>query len=394
MKIKIVCLGIAVSLLLMSKDTRAQFFKKLGDDIKKSINNKNNTNPPPAKNNNVPVNTPPPAKTTPPVATVTSNTAPGDSDIKVYNNYDFVPGETVIFEDHFTNDQDGEFPAQWKLERGQAVMNNVFGTNAFLLTNGNYAMVSPRIKTPLYLTDPFTIELDYFIPKNGSYGPLLRLNGTTKTMDIHMDNEGGAGDGRLSGTYPGPHEPKDFRNKWHHVAIVFKKNQLKVYVDQYRVFVDPEFTDIFPASLTICSIGSIENPFIFSNIRIASGGGMNLIGKKFTDAKIVTHGINFDYNKASLKPESMGTLNMIVKIMNGDLDVKFEVGGHTDGDGDADYNLKLSQQRAEAVRNQLLSMGIDGSRLTAKGFGKSKPIADNTTEEGKANNRRVEFVKQ
>ena len=90
----------------------------------------------------------------------------------------------------------------------------------------------------------------------------------------------------------------------------------------------------------------------------------------------------------------MGTLNMIMKIMNGDPDVKFEIGGHTDGDGEADYNMKLSQDRADAVRTQLIAMGIDGSRLTAKGYGKTKPIADNTTEDGKANNRRVEFVRK
>jgi outer membrane protein OmpA-like peptidoglycan-associated protein len=90
----------------------------------------------------------------------------------------------------------------------------------------------------------------------------------------------------------------------------------------------------------------------------------------------------------------MGTLNGIVQIMKDNPDVKFEVGGHTDSDGDDALNLKLSQARADAVRTQLISMGIDASRLTAKGFGKTKPISDNTSPEGKANNRRVEFVKK
>jgi outer membrane protein OmpA-like peptidoglycan-associated protein len=129
-------------------------------------------------------------------------------------------------------------------------------------------------------------------------------------------------------------------------------------------------------------------------MRIAEGAGMNMLGKKFTDSKIVTHGINFDVNKAVIKPESMGTLNGIVQIMTDNPDVKFEVGGHTDSDGDVALNLKLSQARADAVRTQLISMGIDASRLTAKGYGKSKPISDNTSPEGKANNRRVEFVKK
>jgi len=120
---------------------------------------------------------------------------------------------------------------------------------------------------------------------------------------------------------------------------------------------------------------------------------MNMIGKKFTDAKIVTHGINFDVNRAIIKPESMGTLNGIVKIMQDNPEIKFEIGGHTDSDGDDNANMKLSQARADAVRAELITLGIDGGRLTTKGYGRTKPIGDNSTTEGKANNRRVEFVK-
>src|SRR4029079_12109552 len=127
--------------------------------------------------------------------------------------------------------------------------------------------------------------------------------------------------------------------------------------------------------------------------RLASGGNMNMIGKKFTESKIVTHGINFDIDKATIKPESMGTLNMIVQVMKDNPDLKFEVDGHTDNSGAAQHNLSLSQQRAAAVKEQLVKMGIDASRLTTKGFGDSKPISDNTSLEVKANNRRVEFVK-
>ncbi|MDX2445401.1 MAG: OmpA family protein, partial [Bacteroidales bacterium] len=67
---------------------------------------------------------------------------------------------------------------------------------------------------------------------------------------------------------------------------------------------------------------------------------------------------------------------------------------HTDADGDFDFNQKLSEERAETVMNQLISMGISADRLTFKGFGESKPINTNDTPEGKANNRRVEFVKK
>ncbi len=132
---------------------------------------------------------------------------------------------------------------------------------------------------------------------------------------------------------------------------------------------------------------------VVTNIRLAEGGGMIMLGQKFTDAKIVTHGINFDVDKSIIKPESMGTLNMIVQIMKDNPDIKFDVEGYTDNSGDPTHNLTLSQSRADAVKAQLISMGISSSRLTSKGFGESKPISDNNSPEGKANNRRVEFVK-
>jgi OOP family OmpA-OmpF porin len=74
-------------------------------------------------------------------------------------------------------------------------------------------------------------------------------------------------------------------------------------------------------------------------------------------------------------------------------DLHFEIDGHTDNSGAAPHNLQLSQQRADAVKTQLITMGVDSARLTTKGLGDTKPISDNATQEGKANNRRVEFVR-
>ena len=84
---------------------------------------------------------------------------------------------------------------------------------------------------------------------------------------------------------------------------------------------------------------------------------------------------------------------MIVQVMKENPDVKFEIDGHTDNSGSGAHNLALSQQRAYSVKDQLQEMGVDPSRLSAKGFGDTKPISDNNTLEGKANNRRVEFVR-
>jgi outer membrane protein OmpA-like peptidoglycan-associated protein len=90
----------------------------------------------------------------------------------------------------------------------------------------------------------------------------------------------------------------------------------------------------------------------------------------------------------------MGFLNQLVKFLQENGAVKLEIDGYTDSDGDETANLKLSQERAEAVKKQLVVLNIDESRLSCKGFGETNPVANNTTPEGKANNRRVEFLKK
>jgi len=312
--------------------------------------------------------------------------------LKTYQNYDFVPGNKIIFEDNFIDDQDGEFPAHWKLVSGQGVINKIEGEPAFVLTEGNYAVVAPRIKSPTYLGAAFTIELDFLVQEGGDYGInfFLKPNNDEENRSVHFGKSEVSSNfpnGGLTGTYPGDQE--NFNGTWHHAALVFKNNQVKCYLDQYRVLVIPD-ADFTPVAVTFGGIAEIR----FKNVRIADGGGMNMLDKLATDGKIVTHGITFDVNKATIKPESMGTLNAIVKLMNDKQDLKFEVGGHTDSDGEDAYNMKLSQQRADAVKTQLTKMGVDASRLTAKGYGESKPLNDNSTPENKANNRRVEFVKQ
>jgi outer membrane protein OmpA-like peptidoglycan-associated protein len=134
-----------------------------------------------------------------------------------------------------------------------------------------------------------------------------------------------------------------------------------------------------------------DYPTMIRNIRIAEGA-VKLYDRFITDGKIVTNGIKFDSGKATLKLESMGVINEIVKLMTEHPEINFSVEGHTDSDGDAQFNIDLSEQRANTVVNELVARGIDGKRMVAKGFGEDVPVADNTSPEGKANNRRVEFT--
>ncbi len=104
--------------------------------------------------------------------------------------------------------------------------------------------------------------------------------------------------------------------------------------------------------------------------------------------------INFETGKSEIKTESAPIINQIVEMMKQNPDLKISIEGHTDDTGNAASNQTLSESRAKSVMNELISKGIVSSRLKSKGWGQTKPIADNTTEEGKQKNRRVEIVKQ
>jgi OOP family OmpA-OmpF porin len=111
---------------------------------------------------------------------------------------------------------------------------------------------------------------------------------------------------------------------------------------------------------------------------------------------VILKSVNFEFDKAVLTREARAILDDVVAGMKGQPSMQVEIDGHTDALGTESYNLALSQRRADAVRTYLASQGVDGSRMKAEGYGESAPVADNNSEEGRAQNRRVEFkvVKQ
>ena len=110
------------------------------------------------------------------------------------------------------------------------------------------------------------------------------------------------------------------------------------------------------------------------------------------DGHVALH-INFDIDKATLRPDAKPVVAEIGKLLAADPALKLSIEGHTDNTGTATHNQELSAARAAAVRDALVALGIDGSRLASKGFGQDKPVADNGTDAGRAQNRRVELVK-
>jgi len=116
-----------------------------------------------------------------------------------------------------------------------------------------------------------------------------------------------------------------------------------------------------------------------------------LMKKMEVGVKIVLNNIFFDFNKASLRPESVAELDRVTRLMNDTPTLKIEISGHTDNVGSSSYNQKLSRERAKAVVDYLLRQNIAANRLVFEGYGMDQPIADNSTAEGRQQNRRTEF---
>jgi outer membrane protein OmpA-like peptidoglycan-associated protein len=129
-------------------------------------------------------------------------------------------------------------------------------------------------------------------------------------------------------------------------------------------------------------------------IRVADAGAEDFGKELDTACHVALYGIHFDFNKATLRPDSDPVLQKVLALLKARLDLKLEVQGHTDNVGGADYNQKLSEARANTVVNWLKAKGITADRLSARGYGLTKPIADNGSDEGRAKNRRVELKKQ
>ncbi len=246
-----------------------------------------------------------------------------------------------------------------------------------------------------YLPDEFTLEFDVYIDGKEGENSIEFLNSNDELIASSLfwkDNTRFLFTWNQNSTEKSSEESYDNSSGWHHYALSFNKRAMKVYMDSKRVANIPNINEK-PAKVKFFARGSEDNSvFHIKNIRIAKGA-VPLYDKLLTDGKIITYGITFDVGKATIKPQSMGTINEIFSILKKYPDLKFSVEGHTDNSGNATSNQTLSESRAKAVCEKLKEMGIESYRLTAKGFGMNNPIDSNNTAEGRAKNRRVEFVK-
>jgi OmpA-OmpF porin, OOP family len=181
-----------------------------------------------------------------------------------------------------------------------------------------------------------------------------------------------------------------------HISVWRQKERVRVYANQEKIWDIPKgLAKEAKLNAIVFYVPYVETKtqHYIGNLRLAVGAP-DTRNKLLTDGKWITHGILFDVNSASIKSDSYGTLKEIANVLKENADVKVKIIGHTDSDGNDASNLELSKQRAASVKSILAKeFGIDESRIQTDGMGESKPIEKNDTPAGKANNRRVEFIK-
>jgi len=327
----------------------------------------------------------------------------------VYSKYDFIPGDKVIFFDDFSDTDVGEFPRKWTLNGPEAKGSNPvevvqFSGSRFLRSapadkdkSQGSSTQYVRLNVGRDLPERFTVEFDaHFHEAGGGYPSRYGLLLLPEESSIGWGQVGNvwlSGDRCQSMNTETQISRND--NKAHHVAVSVNGTFVKAYVDNQRVLNDPDGVKrpIRFLGLRVESFEDVPNDKVMiTNFRLAEGG-KSIRSALDTDGKIVTHGILFDTGKDALKPESLPTLKMILGLLNQDPGLRFSIEGHTDSQGSKAVNQPLSERRATAVKTWLTGKGIQEARLRTKGFGDSKPIDSNATPEGRANNRRVEFVK-
>jgi len=352
---------------------------------------------------------------------------PADNSIKSYSKFDFIPGDAILYSEDFQQDEIGEFPLNWNTAgKGEVVTLNAFpGKWLRMFENSLYLSSN---KTPF--SKNFTIEFDVVLDMkyNGYTYPMFSFGFLSTNEDSTTDNKflGNPnayqmaeiylrlGTGKSSYTYlytsadrsrTFTSENQEFSNlekfygKVSHVAIQVQEQRMRIWVNGEKKYDLPKavptkyiFNQVF-FNVSTSSYKDDELGFYLSNIKVATGKP-DTRHKLVEEGKFSTTGILFDFQSAVIKPESYGVVKEIASVLKENGALKIKVLGHTSNDGDDNANMELSRKRAAAVKDLLVNeFGIDASRLETEGKGETQPVADNKTREGKALNRRVEFIR-
>lgn len=313
--------------------------------------------------------------------------AQGTGDV-VLVNYDFVPGDRVIFAEDFTRDNIGDFPKRLQLKQGNFEVAELKGQRFLRTTSGG----TISIQLPEVLPSRFTFEADY----NGSEGWSMEVKfADPETNDDQTFGQFSPIDGGLTGggVDSKTNLPDGASRPLTHIAVMADGKYVKAYVNGVRVANVPSANIPRGKTVYLGFVADADSPAYITNIRIAAGG-KPLYDAIMADGRVATHGILFDTGSDRIRNESKPTLDMIGQMLTSHADLKLAIEGHTDNVGNAASNQTLSEKRAAAVRQFLVTTyHIDAARLTSKGLGATKPAVSNDTPEGRQQNRRVELVK-
>ena len=326
------------------------------------------------------------------------------ADSKVWENYDFVPGNKVLFFTDFSEDRTGNFARGLKYVSGAIEIVERDDVKMLRATDLGELLIPLSGKLP----QRFTLEVDLLTSDDAPYGDRLRVEGgraheqgDEKSVEIswgpqHVTLHGGGQNRSQSQLHLTDGETAKYLNTPAHLRILMDSAYFKMYANEKRLYNIPELLFRRDSLIRLALVGQPDNGALYiTSIRVAESETDVMYDALLKKGRWVTQGILFATGKAELQPESRPVLKEIASTMKKYGDLRILIEGHTDNVGAAASNLSLSDARAAAVKAALTSeFGIDAGRLTTRGFGDTKPAAPNATALGRAQNRRVEIVRQ
>jgi OOP family OmpA-OmpF porin len=336
--------------------------------------------------------------------TVAAPPAQVRGDAKVWENYDFVPGNKVLFYTDFSEDRVGNFARGLKYVSGPAEIVEMDGEKVLRATGPSVFLVPLARRLP----QRFTLEIDAIAPMSGALHRAVMFEGGDKWLANAQStaitwNPRGAwyeGSGKNMGE-SGVRVPDAMRPSMTgavvHLRVLMDSGYFKMYANERRLYNIPEFMFKRDSVIRVALEGSeAEGMAVYiTGIRVAESDTDVLYDALSAKGRWATQGILFATGKADLRPESRPVLKEIASTMKKYGDLRILIEGHTDNVGTPASNLALSDARAAAVKAALVAdYAADEARITTKGMGDTKPVVPNATSAGRAQNRRVEIVKQ
>lgn len=323
----------------------------------------------------------------------------------IWENYDFVPGSKVIYFTDFSDDIVGNFARRLKYKSGPVEVVERDGVKMLRATGDANILIPLGRKLP----QRFTLEIDVIAPsvycclygvmsfEGGGYQDRGPLSANPFWAPVGGGISGGGQNLPMSSvSIPEAMQPA-LRGNITHVRVLMDSAYFKMYSNERRLYSIPELAFKRDSVIRVYLQGGEEDgrAVYITSIRVAESETSVLYDALAAKGRWATQGILFATGKADLQPESRPVLKEIAATLKAHPDLKILIEGHTDNVGAAASNLTLSDARAAAVKTALVAdFGADAARITTKGLGDTKPAAPNTTAEGRAQNRRVEVVKQ